>query len=72
LLLFNLAQVGSIKLNEFPTANKKEGKTKSVGVNPCQLACKKGAKVSEGSPGVFTMIIKQMVIPLKTSKDKNR
>ena len=24
-LLFNLAQVGSIKLKEFPTANKKEG-----------------------------------------------
>ena len=26
----------------FPTANKKEGKTRSVGVKPCQLACKQG------------------------------
>ena len=65
------SRLGKTKLSELPTANKKEGKTKSVGVNPCQLACLKGAKVCNASPGVLTMIIKQIVIPLKTSKDKN-
>src|SRR5690606_479238 len=29
----------------FPTANKKKGKTKSVGVQPCQGACCKGANI---------------------------
>jgi hypothetical protein len=54
-----------------PTANKKDGKTKSVGVKPFHCACKNGAKVAAPSPGVFTIIIKQMVIPLNTSRDKN-
>jgi hypothetical protein len=54
-----------------PTANKKEGNTKSVGVNPFHSACKNGANVAAPSPGVFTMIIKQIVIPLNTSSDKN-
>jgi hypothetical protein len=69
--LLNLSHLGKTKLMAFPMANKKEGNTKSVGVKPCQSACKKGAKVWAPSPGVFTMIIKQMVIPLKTSSDKN-
>ena len=30
------------KLIAFPTANKKEGNTRSVGVNPCQCACSSG------------------------------
>ena len=70
--VLNLSHLGKTKLMAFPMANKKEGNTKSVGVKPCQLACIKGAKVCAPSPGVFTMIIKQMVIPLKTSKDKKR
>jgi len=60
------------KLMAFPTANKKEGKTRSVGVNPCQRACSRGANASAPLPPVFTIIIKQMVIPLKTSSDKKR
>ena len=28
---------------ETPTRNKKKGKTRSVGVQPCHLACSKGA-----------------------------
>ena len=59
------------KANAFPTANRKEGKTKSVGVNPCQLACSNGPKVKLQSPEVFTIIIKQMVIPRKTSSALN-
>ena len=69
--LLNLSHLGKTKLIALPIANKKEGNTKSVGVKPCHLACNKGANVSAPSPGVFTMIIKQMVIPLKTSRDKN-
>src|SRR5690242_2538824 len=60
------------KLIAFPTAKRKEGKTRSVGVKPCHLACNKGEKVTESSPAVFTMIIKQMVIPRNTSRAKNR
>ena len=61
---------GITKLMALPTANKKDGNTKSVGVNPCQAACCKGAKVGS-PPGVFTIIIKQMVIPLNTSRERN-
>ena len=60
------------KLMALPTANKNDGKTKSVGVKPFHLACCRGAKVKEPSPEVFTMIIKQMVRPLKTSRARNR
>ena len=55
----------------FPTAKRKEGKTKSVGVKPCQLACSNGPKVKLQSPEVFTIIIKQIVNPRKTSKALN-
>jgi hypothetical protein len=67
----NLSHLGKTKLIALPMANKKEGNTKSVGVKPFQLACIKGAKVCAPSPGVFTKIIKQMVIPLNTSKERN-
>ena len=50
-----------------PTANKKNGKTKSVGVHPCQLACANGLKICPQEPGLFTRIIKATVAPLKTS-----
>ena len=65
------SHLGSTKLRAFPTANKKEGNTKSVGVNPCHFACNKGAKVTS-LPGVFTIIIKQIVIPRNTSRARNR
>ena len=65
------SKLGNTKLSELPIANKKDGKTKSVGVKPCQLACIKGAKVCAPAPGVLKMIIKQMVIPLKTSRAVN-
>jgi hypothetical protein len=55
----------------FPTAKRKEGNTRSVGVNPCQCACSRGEYVNL-LPDVFTMIIKQIVIPLKTSRARNR
>src|SRR5450759_6029131 len=63
--------LSSEKLIALPTANKKEGNTRSVGVKPCHVACSKGANAAAPLPGVFTIIIKQMVIPLKTSSAKN-
>ena len=58
------------KLIAFPTAKRKEGNTRSVGVNPFQLACSSGEYVNL-LPDVFTIIIKQIVIPLKTSRARN-
>src|SRR5688500_14907993 len=55
-----------------PTAKRNDGKTRSVGVKPCHAACCRGAKGAAPLPGVFTIIIKQMVIPRKTSSDKKR
>ncbi len=60
------------KLNALRTDNKNERNTRSVGVKPCQAAWLSGPKASAPLPGVFTMIIKQMVMPLNTSSDKNR
>jgi hypothetical protein len=60
------------KLIAFPTANKKEGKTRSVGVKPNHAACSSGANGAAPLPGVFTMIIKQIVIPRNTSSERNR
>ena len=54
------ANLPEVKLMALPTANKNEGKTRSVGVNPNQEACSSGAKGAAPLPGVFTMIIKQM------------
>jgi len=56
----------------FPTANKNDGNTRSVGVKPCQAAWFSMAKGSAPLPGVFTIIMKQTVIPRNTSSDKKR
>ena len=56
------------KLMAFPTANKNDGKTKSVGVKPFQGECSKGENVVASFPDVFTIIIKQTVMPRNTSK----
>ena len=60
------------KLMALPTANKKDGNTRSVGVNPCQLACNSGAKAVAPSPGVLTIIMKQTVNPRNTSRARKR
>jgi hypothetical protein len=59
------------KLMAFPTANRNEGKTRSVGVKPCHEACRRGLNGIALLPGVFTIIMKQMVRPLNTSNGKN-
>jgi hypothetical protein len=55
-----------------PTANINDGKTRSVGVKPFQLACSSGGYVVGPLPGVLTMIIKQTVMPRKISRARNR
>ena len=60
------------KLMALPTANKNEGKTRSVGVKPFHCACNNGENVVAPFPGVFTMIIRHIVIPLNTSNAVNR
>ena len=61
--------LGITKDNALPTANKKKGNTKSVGVHPCQLACPNGLKILAQEPGLFTKIIRATVAPLNTSKE---
>src|SRR5690606_3051800 len=52
-----------------PTANKKNGNTKSVGVHPCQGACFNGANIVPQVPGLFTKIISATVAPRNTSSE---
>tara|TARA_B100001029_G_C14753455_1_gene282059 strand:- start:267 stop:482 length:216 start_codon:yes stop_codon:yes gene_type:complete len=56
-------------LIDVPTKNKKKGKTKSVSVHPCHLACSKGEYTYPQLPGLLTIIIRAMVIPLKISME---
>ena len=56
---------------ETPTINMKNGYTKSVSVIPFQSACRRGENVLLQLPGLFTIIIKAIVRPLKTSTDNN-
>src|SRR5829696_5203922 len=59
---------GITKAKAFPTANKKNGKTRSVGVQPCHGAWARGAYKFDQLPGLFTSIIKATVAPRKTSR----
>ena len=68
----NSRYLSNEKLMALPTANKNDGNTRSVGVKPCQVACSRGAKGVAPLPGVFTMIIKQMVMPRNTSSERKR
>jgi hypothetical protein len=69
--VLKLSNLRVVKLMALPTANRKDGNTRSVGVKPNQAACSSGANGCAPLPGVFTMIIKQMVIPRKTSSERN-
>lgn len=55
-----------------PTMNRKNGKTISVGVAPCHLACKRGEYTEFQEPGVLTSIMKAIVIPRNTSNANSR
>src|SRR5687768_17518556 len=55
-----------------PTMNRKNGKIRSVGVQPCQSACLSGPYMWCHEPGLFTMSIAAMVMPRKMSSDASR
>ena len=60
---------GITKAMALPTANRKKGNTRSVGVKPCQGACSRGSNICPQLPGLFTRIIRHTVAPLKTSSE---
>ena len=66
------AHLSITKLMALPTAKRNEGKTRSVGVKPCHWACNNGEYVVCPLPGVFTMIMKQTVMPRNTSRASER
>lgn len=47
-----------------PAMKRKEGNTRSVGVQPCHEACLRGEKTCDHVPGVLTRIMNAIVIPL--------
>ena len=67
----NVSNFLSEKLMALPTANRNDGKTRSVGVKPNHAAWSSGEKAG-AEPGLFTIIIKTMVIPRNTSSARNR
>ncbi len=54
-----------------PSIKRKKGNTQSVGVHPCQSACKRALYELAQSPGLLTIIIQAMVMPRNTSKENN-
>ena len=59
------------KTIETPTMNKKNGKTRSVGVAPCHSAWRSGENTCDQLPGSLTTIIAAIVRPLKKSRDNS-
>ncbi len=50
-----------------PVMKRKNGNTRSAGVQPCHLACRRGSYTHDQLPGVLTRIISATVKPRKTS-----
>jgi hypothetical protein len=67
--LFSVADRLKTNAIAFPTAKRKKGNTKSVGVQPCHGACSKGGYIYFQDPGLLTKIIKATVAPRKTSSE---
>src|ERR1700693_4531949 len=55
-----------------PTMNRKKGKIRSVGVQPCQSACRSGAYTARHVPGLLTSTIAATVNPRNTSSERSR
>src|ERR1700682_3108476 len=55
-----------------PTMNRKNGKMRSVGVQPFHSACSSGGKIALQVPGSLTSSIPATVIPRKTSSESRR
>jgi hypothetical protein len=55
-----------------PTMNRKNGKMRSVGVQPCQSAWRRGPYTARQVPGLLTSTMPATVRPRKTSSDRSR
>ena len=55
-----------------PTMKRKNGKIRSVGVQPFQSACSSGQYIAPHVPGLLTMVIPAMVMPRNASSDISR
>ncbi len=51
--------------------NIKNGNTRSVGVSPFHVACRRGAYTLPHEPGLFTSIMPAIVMPLRMSSASN-
>ena len=64
-----VSSLGITKARALPTAKRKNGNTRSVGVSPCHAACSSGSKICDHVPGLFTSIMRQTVAPRNTSRE---
>src|SRR3569833_2850750 len=55
-----------------PTMKRKNGKIRSVGVQPNHGACSSGSEIDVQLPGLFTRSMPATVIPRNTSSDRSR
>lgn len=55
-----------------PTMNRKNGKIRSVGVQPCHAAWRSGGWIALQVPGLFTSSIPAIVMPRKMSSETSR
>jgi hypothetical protein len=55
-----------------PTMNRKYGKIRSVGVQPCHAACSSGGYTCAQLPGLLTSSIAAIVAPRNTSSECSR
>src|SRR6185295_1436788 len=55
-----------------PTMKRKKGKTRSVGVQPCQSAWRSGGYTARQVPGLFTSTMAATVIPRRASSERSR
>src|SRR5262245_16051451 len=60
------------KAIDTPTMNRKNGKTRSVGVQPCHSACWSGGYTYRHDPGLFTSTMPATVAPRNTSSERSR
>ena len=60
------------KVSDIPIMNTKNGKTRSVGVQPCHGWCSSGHQVLAWSPELLTRIIAAIVAPRNTSSESRR
>ena len=67
-----VCSAGITKASALPTANRKNGNTRSVAVQPCHGAWASGGYIADQVPGLLTRIISATVAPRNTSSERKR